>query len=236
MDLWKWLNVGTVLGGVCSMMAGCGSGTPHSSSASNISENSIQTSVGNIHNPQSVSIPIHHVVLAKSSVPGYSGQQLELVDVQGKYAKNPNVGPFQGDNWTGQFQLRVMSPTGKLLSKLNLSAHQYTLFVKKFQFHFADYNGDGYADFALGQYAGSNGDWYELFTIKSNGLFELPTLPTSQLFASDFTYSPLFRQVKKNGFKIKYYDSVKAKWFQATYLWKNGEFTQNGLLVAPSNG
>jgi len=244
MNLRTWLTSGAILGNILFVVTGCSGNAVHNTSANTVSKNTTQISLGanavdrqgnetSTNNPQPKWTSIHDVVLATTSLPGYSGQDLELVDVKGKYAKNPILGPFEGDNWTGQFQLRVIGPTGKVFDKLNLPSNQYTLFMKKFQFQFADYNGDGNPDFTLGQYAGSNGNWYELFTITPKGIFQLQTEPT-QLFVSDFTYSPVFQKVNPNGFKIKYYDNAKAKWFWATYLWKKGKFQQSSVI--PSNG
>lgn len=54
------------------------------------------------------------------------------------------------------------------------------------------------------QYAGSNGSWYQIYGVKSNG------------------------------FKIKYYDNANAEWYQATYVWKKGKFEQSSLdAVSP---
>ncbi|WP_274434152.1 hypothetical protein [Alicyclobacillus sp. ALC3] len=175
--------------------------------------------------------------MAKTQIPRRAGQLLELVDVKGQYVDNTIVGPFQGNNWTGQFQLRVVNSTGNTLSKLSLPNNKFTrlLFMGKFQFHFADYNGDGYPDFTLGQYAGSNGNWYEIFEVNAHGIVQLQTKPTAQLFASDFAYSPLFQQVKPDGFRIKYYDNAKPGWYQATYSWRNGTFEQTSIRKASSS-
>ncbi|OFW75646.1 MAG: hypothetical protein A2201_12145 [Alicyclobacillus sp. RIFOXYA1_FULL_53_8] len=186
-------------------------------------------------NPQPKWIPIPNVVLARSPVPGQSGEQLELVDVKGNFAKNPIVGPFQGNNWTGQFQLWLVDPLGRIVSKLSLPPNQYTLFMRNFQFHFADYNGDGHPDFTIGQRADSNGYWYQLFTIKSNELSRLPT-PSSELFVSDFTYSPLLQRVQPNGFALKYYANSQAKWFKATYSWEGTKFIQSDVQAIPPSG
>lgn len=245
MTLRIWLSGGMVLGFTLFTVTGCNSNTSQNTSAIAVSKNTTPISTGinaidthgndtSTNNPQPKWTSVHDVVLAKSSLPGHSGQELELIDVKGQFAKNPIVGPFKGDNWTGQFQLRVVSPTGKVFSKLNLTADQYALFMATFQFHFADYNGNGYPDFTLGQREGSNGSWYKLFTVDQSGLHVLKTAPTAQIFAADFAYSPLFEKVHSNGFKVKYYDNAKAKWFQATYLWKNGKFQQSG--VVPSHG
>ena len=180
----------------------------------------------------SIKRTVSNVVLAKSKISGHSGQQLELVDVKGMYINNTTVGPFQGNNWTGQFQLRVVNSEGKVLSKLSLPDNKFTqlLFMRKFQFHFADYTDDGNPDFTLGQYASSNGSWYQIYEVKSDGIVQLPIY----LFASDGGYSPLFQQVKPNGFKIKYYDNANAEWYQATYVWKKGKFEQSSLDAVSS--
>ena len=235
MNVRIWLSSGTLLGVTVVVVTGCTAYHPVNSVSKNTSQISagINAMGGNktpTDNPQPRWTSIHDVVLAETSLPGYSGDELELIDVNGKYAKNPIVGPFKGDNWTWQFQLRVIGPTGKVFDKLDLPSSQYTLFMRKFQFHFADYNGDGYSDFTLGQRAGSNGYWYDLFEIDKNGLTTLKTAPTAQIFASESTYSPEFQKVNPNGFKIKYYDNAKARWFQATYLWKNGEFQQSSVV------
>lgn len=222
------------------VITGCGIVTANNSSSANTIQTSLQSNVsGSTRSDTSTSgesqpkwKEIRDVVLANSIVPGHSGQHLELVDVQGKYAMNPIVGPFQGDNWVGQFQLRVVNSSGRILSQFNLPSHEYALFMSKFQFQFADYNGDGYLDFALGQRLGNNGYWYELFTIKSNKITQLKTSPTAQLFASTFTYSPLFQKVDSKEFQIKYYDNSKAQWLEAKYVWNNGEFEQSGLKAA----
>jgi hypothetical protein len=186
--------------------------------------------------PQPIWMSIHNVVLAKSTVPGKSGDQLELIDISGKYAKNPIVGPFQGDNWTGQFQLRLVGATGKVISKLNLPSNLklpenvYGVFSRRFQFHFADYNGDGYPDFTLGQYHDGNGFIYQLFTIEPSGIKRLPTSP-SWIYTDNMSYSPLFKKIKSNAFQITYFDNAKVEWFRVTYTWKDGKFVMTGDSV-----
>ena len=189
-------------------------------------------SISRSNNMQPKTIPVYNVILAKSMIPGRSGQQLELIDVKGQHTSKPIIGPI-GDNYTGQFQLRVVNSMGKMLFKFDLPDNKDNplVFGGKFQFHLADYNGDGSPDFTLGQYADSNGYWYRLYTIKSSGLYQLPT---AQLFVSGFTtYSPSFTLMKPNGFQIKYYDNSKAEWFRATYEWNDGKFVQSSSKAVP---
>lgn len=215
----KWLIAGLIVWVLVPLATACGNDTtkdPASNAANHVS------TVDN-NNPKQISIS--NVVLARSDVPNRPGQQLELVDVKGQYVNDTSIGPFEGNNWTGHFQLRVVNHLGKILSVFNLPDNKFVqyLFMRKFQFHFADYNGDGYPDFALGQHFGSNGNTYEIYTVKPDGLFQLPTVP-AEIFVADFSYSPLFKQVKPHGFQIKFYDNAKVQWYQVTYTWKGGEF------------
>ena len=146
------------------------------------------------------------------------------------------VDPFQGHNWTGQFQLRLVNSTGKVISKLNLPSNPklpenvYGIFSRHFQFHFADYNGDGYPDFTLGQYHDGNGFIYQLFSIEPSGIKRLPTSP-SWIYTNDMSYSPLFKKVESNAFQITLFDNAITEWIQVTYTWKNGRFVAGGNSV-----
>ena len=160
---------------------------------SSSSENQSQQQSSTTVNPQPNWTLIHNVVLAKSKIPGNSGDQLELIDISGKYAKNPIIGSFQGNNWTGQFQLRLVNSTRKVVSKLNLPSNPklpenvYGIFSRHFKFSFADYNGDGYSDFTLGQYHDGNGYIYQIFTIEPSGIKRLQTNPT-WIYTNDMSY------------------------------------------------
>ncbi len=215
----------TVIGLLTFFMYGCGfvNGVPNSSETkpTNLSDHSPKA-----YYSQPKKSPVHNVVLAKSYIPGRSGQELELVDVSGEYLIDPNPGPTYGGNWLGHFQLQIINSTGKVVSKLSLPDNKYTqpFFKSKFSFHFADYNGDGNPDFTLGQYFGSNGYVYQLYTIKTAGIFRLPV--PAPIFAADIAYSPLFQRVGKNGFQVEFYDNSKGNWYRATYTWNGARFVQ----------
>lgn len=184
-------------------------------------------------NAQPKKSAVHNFVLAKSYIPGRSGQELELVDVSGEYLIDPNPGPTYGENWLGHFQLRIINSTGKAVSKFSLPDNKYTqpFFKSKFEFHFADYNGDGNPDFTLGQYFSSNGYVYQLFTVKPAGIFPLPV--SAQLFVSDmdFAYSPLFQRVGKKGFQVEFYNNSKGNWYRAIYTWNGARFVQTRVSI-----
>lgn len=193
--------------------------------------------------PPSQSTPVRNVVLARTRVPGYSDRRLELVDVTGQYTYDSFPGPFQGDNWTGRFQLRLLGPTGRVLSRYDLSNLYYrvvsqsgkllskedwfTRFGRRFQFSFSDYNGDGYPDFALGQYFGNDHYRYQLFTIKPSGIEQLPVKPPG-ILAADEGYSAWFPKVGFAAFQVTYYDNASGNRWTVIYAWGNGTFTVIG--------
>lgn len=186
-------------------------------------------------NPQPQWIPVHDVILAESNISARSGNKLELVDVNGHYAEDPEIGPFFGPNWTGHFQLRVVNSKDAIVFTFNLPDNKFYqyLFMGKFQFHFSDYNGDGNPDFTLGQYAGSNGFDYELFEITDNGIKALNTIP-NPIFAAEGSYSTVFPKVATNAFLVEDYNNATQNYEIFTFVWKNGEFKITNLRTLPT--
>lgn len=68
-----------------------------------------------------------------------------------------------GRTWDGEFLLQKSS------LELNPYFHDDVTFHSFFDIEFDDYNGDGDLDFTIGQYATSNGNIYQLFTIEQSG-------------------------------------------------------------------
>lgn len=166
---------------------------------------------------------VNNVVIADTSLPGYSGQRIQLVDVKGEYVNNTTPGPYpEGSEWTGEFVLRVVGPTGKIFNSYPLPSF-YSQFNGKFQFHFADYNGNGLSDFALGQYMTSNGYSYELFEVTASGIKPVKTTPL-QIFTVSHSHSPLFHKVAPNAFVVEDYNNATTKYEVFTFVWKTGEF------------
>jgi len=139
---------------------------------------------------------------------------------------NRSVGPFEGGNWTGHFQLREIGPFGRTVSVLTLSPRQYTLFTHKFSFSFSDYNGDTYPDFALGQYAGSDNNQYQIFSVERDGLRELPISSRVVFGPPNAGYSPRFTKVGPKAFASVTYDNSRASWVTETMAWTDGAFVE----------
>lgn len=177
--------------------------------------------------------PVRDVVLASSPVPGHAGQILELVDVRGHFLHNSVVGPFQGDNWTGTFQLRVISADGQTISALTLPRQEFTLFMRRFRFSFADYNGDGSVEFALGQYRSSNFSGYVIFALAPGVLRRLPVSGGEVLAEPNLGYSPAFPPAGRGAFTSTYYDNASTTWYKVTYSWAGQEFSRSRAAYTP---
>lgn len=153
--------------------------------------------------------------------------------MKGHYSVDHTAGPFQGPNWTGQFQLRVVGPVGnRVFLKLNLPAWQYTLFMHRFKIAVADYNGDGYPDFALGQYLSSNANQYQVFSIGPDGIRQLHVSTGAVFGPPNAGYSPEFSMVTSHAFTTTVYDNADGKWFKGTYTWVHGKFVPSQTEVA----
>ena len=88
--------------------------------------------------------------------------------------------------------------------------------MHRFTFAFAEYNGYGFPDFALGQYASSDARRYEIFSIEPHGIERLAVAGGTVFAAPNLGYSPLFRKVSPKAFTTTFYDNAKATWYRAT--------------------
>ena len=148
--------------------------------------------------------------------------------VDGKQYEETEAGPFQGWNWQGKFVVSLIDEAGKTISELDLNeafGGQDLVFNSSFLLQFDDYNNDGNLDFALGQYASSNGNVYRLFTIKDD-VIELLPVKTGEIFSSGgrSRYTTEFEKFAKSGFINTYYDNIKGKYIEQHFVWDGSQF------------
>lgn len=115
-----------------------------------------------VSNPIDVTGPI---TLSRNPLFHLTGRDeyLSVVQVSGGYSEDWSPGAAMGRTWDGEFLLQKSS------LELNPYFHDDVTFHSFFDIEFDDYNGDGDLDFTIGQYATSNGNIYQLFTIEQNG-------------------------------------------------------------------
>lgn len=146
----------------------------------------------------------------------------------GRYYEDREPGAYMGSNWEGKFHIQLIDDKGNIISELNLNKafnEQKLNFQSNFSIEFDDYNNDGNIDFAIGQYASSNGNVYKLFTISPDGkIEELLIKGQSEIFSSGGNrYSKRFEKIDMTSFKNQYYDNSKGKMVEIHYLWSNDE-------------
>jgi hypothetical protein len=131
-----------------------------------------------------------------------------------------------GKKYEGRFNLCV-EVVGKPLVHTNLNRLMYpqneteALFFwsAPWQVHFADYNHDGQIDFNIGQYGGSNGWDYRLFTISPSGeVSELPIGDSEEISWPDFSNSTDRIHLTDQGFWYAHYDQFRGP-LRSTYAW-----------------
>ncbi|MDF2485735.1 MAG: hypothetical protein K0R46_1903 [Herbinix sp.] len=171
------------------------------------------------------------VTLSFNSMYPFNGknQYLMLRMVEGKYYEDWNPGPIFGTIWEGDFIIELVDES------FNTIAHTYLsefftgnlIFMSSFDLQFDDYNNDGDLDFTLGQYATSNGNNFQLFTLRKDGIVEeLPIKEYPSLFISNSTdyYSTKLIKVNNTKFSKQYYDNLKGKSFEDEFEWDGKQF------------
>ncbi|RJE90303.1 hypothetical protein D3P07_08865 [Paenibacillus sp. 1011MAR3C5] len=174
-----------------------------------------------IQGPMTVS---HNPLLA------YVGEDiyLDVSMVEGRYFEDWNPGAFMGRNWNGSFQFIIRDAADQIVRQFDIDSSFFQQVNQFFELSFADYNGDGNMDFALGQYGTSNGNFYQLYTIREDYSIErLVIAGRQELFASGGSRNAIELQIwGDHGFELDYYDNSEGKTFTNRYIWEkaNNQF------------
>lgn len=84
----------------------------------------------------------------------------------------------------------------------------FFFWAELWRIQFQDYNRDGQVDFNIGQYGGSNGWWYKLFTISKEGTIIALNLPgLDGVPVRDFACSTSKIKLTEAGFCAEWYDN-----------------------------
>ncbi|MCC3376289.1 M56 family metallopeptidase [Cohnella sp. REN36] len=140
-------------------------------------------------------------------------------------------GGIYADNYIGTYRIRVVNPA---LSTPGSTAFVYDGLMEDFRerelnfggpfdLAIADYNGDGRPDFTLGQWAGSNGAIYHLYTLNDRG--EIEKLDTGgEIYVADHRPSVHLDRIDGPGFAASYYDQESGTYRQSVYNWTGDRF------------
>jgi len=169
---------------------------------------------------------------------------LKLLMTKGKHVTAGVIGPYGTDYYEGNLIGEVYDDQDKLVFTTDMTKYftESIIFRDKFNLLFDDYNGDGFTDFTVGQYASSNYNIFNLFTIRDNG--EISLLPVKNqpdgVMCSKFDeyYSTRFTKTQNNRIKVSIYDMEQGKNIEVTYEWREIEFinvTGKTHPVKPNN-
>lgn len=179
-----------------------------------------------IQSPMTVSSNDLHPVTGKD-------QRLRIKLVKGRYYEDWYPGPLTGPVWEGEYVAELADEYGNTIAETDLGRFfgEPLAFNSHFRLEFDDYNGDGDADFTIGQYASSNGRHFRIFTLRESGeVEELPLIDHAPLFISDYTdvHSTRLEKIEPHGFKIVHYDMSAGKHVESVFRWNGEAFELNG--------
>ncbi|RJX37622.1 hypothetical protein D3P09_21850 [Paenibacillus pinisoli] len=179
------------------------------------------------NNPAAIQIS-GPMTVSHNSLFSYLGVDIDLdvALIEGSYYEDWNPGALMGRNWQGSFQFVIRDGSGNVLRQFDIDRSFFQQVNEIFELSFADYNGDGDIDFALGQYGTSNGNYYQLYTIREDYSIErLDIADRQHLFASGGSRHAIeFEPWGDAGFKLEYYDNSAGKTFTNHYAWTNNHF------------
>jgi len=170
------------------------------------------------------------VIIAEASV-DYDGdgaeEMLYVRMVDGEFVDDQEPGPFMGKHWVGEFRLEFVSNDKLLLHTLDLNptfGEEELMFSpdREFDIAFEDYNGDGFLDFSIGQYATSNGFVYNLYSLMPDGIAVIH----SGLFTAGGGYSHHYEKAGNTSFRNRYYDNSIGEFVSTLFTWQGDQFVR----------
>lgn len=159
-------------------------------------------------------------------------EKLLIKMTEGKLVNYPDPGPIEGDCYVGQFAVVLVDEAGNVLQShdlgMDFEGNRSDLTFRKdqlpFDIPFDDYNGDGNLDFTIGQYATSDGNIFNIYTIQPEGISRIG----GPIFTSDKDGYYSTRYVKKPPSSLlnRYYDNSRGETFESTFEWINDAFVK----------
>jgi hypothetical protein len=163
-------------------------------------------------------------------------EMIRIWMTDGKEITDTEPGPYQGTFLTGKFEA-VAERDGKELARLGLNdafSGAEMIFPKAapFKLQFDDYNGDGQAEFTIGQWNGSNGSFYSILTIGPSNF----SILEKNIYSADHRPSIRYRKTGETAFLNKYYDQGKGTYMDVTHRWKYATFYKDAPVLSKDVG
>ncbi|MFZ2538959.1 MAG: M56 family metallopeptidase [Oscillospiraceae bacterium] len=168
------------------------------------------------------------IASGKSDLSDYA---IDLVMTKGEYIDGstlPAGGGIYEKNYQGYFELQSRKGD-KVLSSLPLyfDGNRMQNFGGNFTLILDDYNNDGNPDFTIGQWGGSNGNLFHIFTINDKG--SISKIDGGALYISSSDFSVQLEKTSPTSFRFVYYDNVKGENVDMKYHWEKDKFVNTAL-------
>ncbi|WP_438432533.1 FG-GAP repeat domain-containing protein [Gorillibacterium sp. sgz500922] len=169
-------------------------------------------------------------VLLGSGQDAATRTEIRLEMIQGEEINDPEPGPFEGRSYMGNCELSAYRD-GQELYRFALAGKQsFRKLGKPFAIRIADYNGDGQPDFTIGQWAGSNGSTFDLYTAEADGF----RLLESGIYTASHADSVLYPMTGKAAFANYYYSHADpVGYFKTVREWQAPAFAKGEPSIAP---
>lgn len=161
--------------------------------------------------------------------------EIDMILKDGFYYYEDNIGPFYGDNYTGDYELELKKD-GSIINNLDLSAdwgRKYAdilFFSKEFEMELIDYDNDGNYEFLIGQYFSSNLNLYKMYQLNTS-LDELVSLnDVGYLNFSGSRETEKLTQDNVGNYYVRGYDNSEGKDFKIPIFFQAGEITRGELV------
>ncbi|MEG0615377.1 MAG: M56 family metallopeptidase, partial [Oscillospiraceae bacterium] len=191
--------------------------------------------IGLVANPKSedqnssIGAPVSNKIMASASLD--NGFDVELILVEGRTFSAEEAG-FGGGlydtNFNGEYELQVLK-SGNVVSKIPsdtfqpISTYGGLNFPSEFNLVVGDYNGDANPDFSIGQFSGSSGHSYLIFSVNDKG--KLETLKTStDLWVQSNEFSIGFNNISSDTFEFEAYNKAIAATEKYQAKWNGKQF------------
>ncbi|WP_426448233.1 hypothetical protein ACP26L_27585 [Paenibacillus sp. S-38] len=148
-----------------------------------------------------------------------------------------NPGPFEGTYLYGTFEAVAAGADGRELGRfpLNGAFDGGEMSFRKeepFRLLFDDYNADRQPDFTVGQWGGSNGNFYSLLTVGREGFGVL----AEDIYSADHDESIRYPKAGETAFLNVYYDQAEGAYMEVTRRWKDGAFAAGPPVPTKDSG
>jgi hypothetical protein len=158
---------------------------------------------------------------------------------EGSYSYFSAGGGSYGNNFVGSYQVRVFTEdigsdqTDLYTAPILFEGYEPMTFgsgdsLGGFSLIFDDYNADGNPDFTLGQWGGSNGNVYKLFSVYPDGTVTELLIEAGPISIRQFDFSVQLDKMSDTSFSKVWYNNSVGESIKTVYEWKDEQFVVIG--------